>query len=58
MRIPGVDLAWGEGSDAKQANPSGVVVLDSGGRVVDAGWTVGLDETVSRIRNARIFSTR
>lgn len=46
MRYLGVDLAWGEGSDAKPANRSGVVALDSGGRVVDAGWTVGLDETV------------
>jgi predicted RNase H-like nuclease len=42
----GVDLAWGEGSYAKPANRSGVVALNSGGRIVDAGWTVGLDETV------------
>lgn len=32
MEFIGVDLAWGEGSDRKAANESGVVVLDATGR--------------------------
>jgi predicted RNase H-like nuclease len=47
MRFLGVDLAWGEGSSEKAANRSGVVAIDEGGRVLDAGWTIGLDETVA-----------
>jgi len=34
------------------ANETGVAVLDSAGRVVDAGWTRGLEETVDRIVTA------
>jgi predicted RNase H-like nuclease len=45
MRYLGVDLAWGEGSQRKQANRSGVVALDADGSIADAGWTVGLDDT-------------
>jgi predicted RNase H-like nuclease len=37
----GVDLAWGE------VNRSGVAALDAAGRLVDAGWTTGLDETAA-----------
>lgn len=46
VRYLGIDLAWGEGSDAKPANQSGVVALGADGVIVDAGWTIGLDETV------------
>jgi predicted RNase H-like nuclease len=45
MRFLGIDLAWGEGSEAKPANDSGVVALDQSGEVVDAGWTSGLAST-------------
>ena len=54
MKYIGVDLAWGEGSDKKAANESGVVVLDATGKVGDAGWTRGVEETVAWVeRNAR-----
>jgi predicted RNase H-like nuclease len=42
----GVDLAWGEGGPGRTANETGVAALDATGRVVEAGWTRGLDETV------------
>ena len=38
MRFIGVDLAWGG------RNPSGLAVLDPGGRVVDEGWVTTDDE--------------
>jgi predicted RNase H-like nuclease len=38
MRFIGVDLAWGG------RNPSGLAVLDPGGRVVDEGWATTDDE--------------
>lgn len=54
MEFIGVDLAWDEGSDRKAANESGVVVLDATGKVVHAGWTRGVEETVAWVeRNAR-----
>lgn len=46
MRVLGVDLAWGEGTDTRTANETGVVALDLTGRVTDAGWTCGIDETL------------
>ncbi|QEC46398.1 DUF429 domain-containing protein [Baekduia soli] len=46
MRYLGVDLAWGEGTDNKPANQSGVVALDMQGAILDAGWTTGVDETL------------
>lgn len=49
VRYLGVDLAWGEGSIVRPANRSGVVALETDGRVVDAGWTVGLDDTIAWI---------
>lgn len=42
----GIDLAWGEGSANKRASETGVVCLRDDGRILDAGWTVGIDETV------------
>jgi predicted RNase H-like nuclease len=45
----GIDLAWGEGSQVKPANRSGVVALESDGRIVRAGWTIGVDETIEWI---------
>jgi predicted RNase H-like nuclease len=46
MRYLGIDLAWGEGTAAKQANRSGVVALNANGVIADAGWTIGRDETL------------
>ena len=51
MRYLGIDLAWGEGSDDRPANRSGVVVLDPSGDISAAGWTVGLDETLAWVRD-------
>jgi predicted RNase H-like nuclease len=51
MRYLGIDLAWGEGSEAKPANRSGVVALEPDGRITDANWTTGLDETVAWINH-------
>lgn len=48
-RFLGVDLAWRPGSPGRPANETGVAVLDPTGRVLDAGWTRGLDETVTWI---------
>lgn len=50
MRYLGVDLAWGEGSEAKPANRSGVVALEPSGTISDAGWTIGLEATVDWIQ--------
>lgn len=50
MNVFGVDLAWGLGSpDGRVPNETGVVALGLDGCVTDAGWTVGLDETVDWI---------
>lgn len=39
-RFLGVDLAWGNEAE------TGVVALDATGRIIDAGWTRGVDATV------------
>lgn len=49
MRYLGIDLAWGEGTEKKPANRSGVVALDANGVIADAGWTVGLHDTLDWI---------
>lgn len=54
----GVDLAWAEGSATKVANESGVVCIDGTGQVVDAGWTVGVAETVKRIQTLTAEASR
>jgi predicted RNase H-like nuclease len=48
-RYLGVDLAWGEGTERRVANESGVVCIDETGTVIDAGWAVGIDAVVSWI---------
>ncbi|MGI9030642.1 MAG: DUF429 domain-containing protein [Ilumatobacteraceae bacterium] len=40
-----MDLAWGEGRDGRPPNETGVVAVDAHGRVLDAGWTSGVDAT-------------
>lgn len=51
-RFIGLDLAWRESQPGRVANETGVAVLDANGRVVDAGWTRGLEETVDRVATA------
>ena len=46
MEFIGLDLAWSKGSDKRAANESGIVLLNSMGKVVHAGWTRGIEETV------------
>jgi len=50
-RFLGVDLAWSEGRGGRPPNESGVAVLDAAGRVLDAGWTRGIAETVEWIES-------
>lgn len=57
MRYLGIDLAWGEGSEVRPANRSGVVALDASGKVLDAGWTIGLDETVEWVESQSATDT-
>lgn len=57
VRYLGVDLAWGEGSVSKPANRSGVVALELDGRVSNAGWTIGLDETIDWIEAHAVEDT-
>jgi predicted RNase H-like nuclease len=45
-RFLGIDLAWREGNDGLLANETGVAVIDEGGRILDAGWTRGVEQTV------------
>jgi predicted RNase H-like nuclease len=52
VRFLGIDLAWGEGRPGRPANETGVVVLDSTGRVLEAGWTRGLQDTVEWVLTA------
>jgi predicted RNase H-like nuclease len=46
MRVLGVDLAWGEGP---RPNETGVVAVEPDGRVIDAGWTTGVEDTAAWI---------
>lgn len=48
-RFLGVDLAWGEGGDARAANESGLVCIDDTGVVLDAGWATGIDDVADWI---------
>ncbi len=44
--VLGIDLAWGEGDGRRPPNETGVVAADRNGRIVDAGWTRGVEATV------------
>jgi predicted RNase H-like nuclease len=46
-RFLGVDLAWREGRDDRPANETGVAVLGPDGRILDAGWTRGVPDTLA-----------
>lgn len=52
QRFLGVDLAWGEGNDGRRPNETGYAVLDETGRILDAGWARGVEETTDWIRGA------
>jgi predicted RNase H-like nuclease len=49
VRALGIDLAWADGTGLKAANETGVVALDPDGTIVDAGWTIGIDQTIAWI---------
>lgn len=51
-RFLGVDLAWREDGPGRPANESGVAAIGPDGRVLDAGWTRGLDQTVAWVERA------
>jgi predicted RNase H-like nuclease len=46
-RFIGVDLAWREGSADLVANETGVAVIDADGRVLDAAWKRGVEQTIA-----------
>jgi predicted RNase H-like nuclease len=50
-RFIGVDLAWQEGSGDLLANETGVAVIDEDGRIPDAGWTRGVEQTIDWAEN-------
>jgi predicted RNase H-like nuclease len=52
-----MDLAWGEGSETRPANRSGVVALEPDGRISSAGWTIGLEEAVEWIEANAVANT-
>jgi predicted RNase H-like nuclease len=43
----GVDLAWREGRADLPANETGVAVIDPDGRILDADWTRGVEQTLA-----------
>jgi predicted RNase H-like nuclease len=57
VRYLGIDLAWAESSASKLANESGVVALDQAGSVLDAGWTIGVEETLGWIEAWSVAET-
>lgn len=50
-RFVGVDLAWGAGRDGVLAKETGLVLLDSAGTVVDAGWAQGVTAVTAWIES-------
>lgn len=53
MYFLGLDLAWSEGSVTKPAPDTGVALLDSSGRMLDAGWTSGIEDTLAWIERVQ-----
>lgn len=49
-KFVGVDLAWRDAARRGGANETGVVLLDGTGRVLEAGWTVGVAATSAWIQ--------
>jgi predicted RNase H-like nuclease len=46
-RFLGVDLGWREDRPELAANETGVAMIDAGGRVLDACWTRGVEQTIA-----------
>ena len=44
----GIDLAWGQGNKVRE---SGVVLLNQNGDIAEAGWTVGIPETIEWVQS-------
>jgi predicted RNase H-like nuclease len=57
MRVIGIDLAWGEGSDEKLANETGLVAVEPSGEILDSGWACGISETVVWIERVATTDT-
>jgi predicted RNase H-like nuclease len=53
MLFFGLDLAWSEDSKTKLAPDTGVALLDPAGRILDAGWTSGIEDTVAWIERVQ-----
>ena len=51
MIFMGIDLAWGQGQADKKTKESGVILLNTNGDIADAGWTVGIRETIDWIES-------
>src|SRR5271165_6872997 len=51
-RFIGDDLAWREGSADLVANETGVAVIDADGRVLDAAWKRGVEQTIAWVDSA------
>lgn len=58
MRFLGIDLAWRVETIERPANRSGVVALDADGRIIDGGWTIGLQQTCGWIQQHATSDTR
>ncbi|MCU1529151.1 MAG: hypothetical protein JWP75_2914 [Frondihabitans sp.] len=52
MRFVGVDLAWGEGSELRPPNETGLCVIDATGRILGAGWARGIDAVTAWVLDA------
>ena len=48
-RYLGIDLAWGEGTDARPAKETGLVLLDEYGTILEAGWARGINDVLEWI---------
>lgn len=57
MRVIGIDLAWGEGSNQKPANETALVAVDQSGVIVDAAWASGLDHTENWVEQVATDNT-
>jgi predicted RNase H-like nuclease len=57
MRIIGIDLAWADTTDRRRANETGIIATDPDGTVIDAGWTAGVDDTITWINDHAVGNT-
>jgi predicted RNase H-like nuclease len=57
MRVIGIDYAWREASDTKDANETGLVALDPSGTVIEAGWAQGQAQTIAWVERLALPDT-